>query len=113
VEQLEVDIDERDGLIRIELRGELDLATAPQVEEALEGAESAEPPLIALDLSQLSFLDSSGLRTIVAADGRAREAGRRLAVVKGPEAVQRVFTITGLEDRLELVEDASALPAGE
>jgi stage II sporulation protein AA (anti-sigma F factor antagonist) len=113
VEQLEVDIDERDGLIRIELRGELDLATAPQVEEALEGAESGEPPLIALDLSQLSFLDSSGLRTIVAADGRAREAGRRLTVVKGPEAVQRVFTITGLEDRLELVEDASALPAGE
>ncbi len=111
--QLEVDTHDEDGGLRIELRGELDLATAPQVEEALAGAEGDAPGLIVLDLSKLSFLDSSGLRTIVAADARARDVGRRLAVVKGPEAVQRVFTITGLEDRLDLVEDASALTAGE
>jgi anti-sigma B factor antagonist len=113
VNQLEVDTHDENGRVRIELRGELDLATAPQVEEALASAEDSAPGLIALDLSKLSFLDSSGLRTIVAADTRARDAGRRLAVVKGPDAVQRVFTITGLEDRLELVEDASVLLSGE
>lgn len=110
--QLEIETHDEAGRVRIELRGELDLATAPQVEEALAGAEGDAPGLIALDLSKLSFLDSSGLRTIVAADARARDAGRRLAVVKGPDAVQRVFTITGLEDRLELVEDVSTLAAG-
>jgi stage II sporulation protein AA (anti-sigma F factor antagonist) len=107
VNQLEVETHDEDGRVRIELRGELDLATAPQVEEALAGAEGREPELILLDLSGLSFLDSSGLRTIVSADARARDADRRLAVIKGPEPVQKVFAITGLEDRLELVEDAS------
>lgn len=104
---------QEDGRIRIELRGELDLATAPQVEEALTGAESGAPGVILLDLSGLSFLDSSGLRTILSADARAQEGGRRLAVVKGPDPVQRVFAITGLEDKLELVEDASAVSAGD
>jgi hypothetical protein len=45
----------------------------------------------------------------VTADERAREAGRRLVIVRGPDPVQRVFTITRLEERLEMVDDASAV----
>ena len=60
-----------------------------------------------LDLSKLTFLDSTGLRCLVTADERAREAGRRVVIVRGPDAVQRVFTITRLEERLEMVDDAS------
>ena len=40
------------------------------------------------------------------ADERAREEGRRLVIVRGPEPVQRVFSITRLEERLEMVDDA-------
>ncbi len=106
---LEVETEERDGLVRIALRGELDLSTVKQVEEEITRAETSNPPLIVLDLGSLSFLDSTGLRMIVTADERARDQGRRVAIVRGPGPVNRVFTITKLGDRLEMVDDISAL----
>lgn len=89
------------------LRGELDLSSVDRVEKELAEVEAAAPETIVLDLSELSFLDSTGLRLIVTADQRARRAGRRLAIVRGPETVQRVFTITRLEERLDMVDEAS------
>jgi anti-sigma B factor antagonist len=65
--------------------------------------------VVVVDLSKLTFLDSTGLRCLVTADERARDEGRRVVIVRGPEAVQRVFSITRLEERLEMVDDASAL----
>ena len=59
-----------------------------------------------LDLSKLVFLDSTGLRCLVTADERARAAGRRVVIVRGPDPVQRVFSITRLEERLDMVDDA-------
>jgi anti-anti-sigma factor len=53
-------------------------------------------------------MDSTGLRLLIAADTRARQQQRRLAIVKGPETVQRVFRITRLEERLEIVDDVPA-----
>lgn len=104
---LEVETREQDGTLHVALRGELDLSTVEKVEKELHRAEEAEPETVILDLSGLTFLDSTGLRTIVMADQRARGAGRRLAVVKGPETVHRVFTITRLDERLEMLDDAA------
>jgi anti-sigma B factor antagonist len=109
---LEVESAERDGLVHVSLRGELDLSTVGKVDDELQSVEGSSPNVVLLDLSDLTFLDSTGLRCVVRADERAREAGRRLVVVKGPEAVQRVFEITRLEDRLELVDDAAAVDSG-
>jgi anti-sigma B factor antagonist len=106
---LELDTDERDGLVRIMLRGELDLSTAGKVEDELRRVETDRPAVVALDLSGLSFLDSTGLRLVVSADERAKDEGRRLAIVRGPEEVQRVFTITKLDERLEIVDDIGSL----
>jgi anti-anti-sigma factor len=106
---LEVDTREQDGRVEVALRGELDLSTVGKVQDALKRAEAARPPLIVLDLSHLSFLDSTGLRCVIGAAERAQEQRRRLVVVRGPEPVQRVFTITRLEERLEMVDDASAI----
>ena len=106
---LEVDSEERDGLVQVSLRGELDLSTVGKVDDELQRWEGAATGIVLLDLSKLTFLDSTGLRCVVRADERAREDGRRLVVVKGPEAVQRVFEITRLEERLELVDDASSI----
>jgi anti-sigma B factor antagonist len=96
-----------DGEVHVELRGELDLSTVGKVEEELDRVEPGAPPIVVLDLSGLTFLDSSGLRCVVRADERAKEAGRRLVLVRGPDAVQKVFEITRLEERLEIVDDAS------
>jgi anti-sigma B factor antagonist len=106
---LEVETERRDGLVRIALKGELDLSTTGKVETELRRAEATAEPLVVLDLAGLTFLDSTGLRMIVAADKRAREAGRRLAIVRGPGPVQRVFTVTKLDERLEMVDDLSAI----
>ena len=106
---LEVETEERDGLVRIALRGELDLSTVGKVQDELKRAESSRPPLIVLDLGSLSFLDSTGLRAIVTADQRARDQGRRVAIVRGPDSVDRVFSITKLGDRLEIVDDISSV----
>lgn len=106
---LEVDTEERGGAVHVSLRGELDLSTVDKVENELRRVEEEEPELVVLDLTNLSFLDSTGLRTIVTADQRARKAGRRVVVIKGPQTVHRIFTITRLDERLEMVDDAASL----
>lgn len=109
VEILDVSTEDRDGLVHVALKGELDLSTVAKVQDELRRVEDNEPPVVVLDLSRLTFLDSTGLRCLVTADERARESGRRVVIVRGPEPVQRVFAITRLEERLEMVDDASAV----
>jgi anti-anti-sigma factor len=108
VEILDVTTEDRDGLVHMALVGELDLSSVAKVQEELRRIEADAPATLVMDLSKLSFLDSTGLRCIVTADERAREAGRRIVIVRGPDAVQRVFAITRLEERLEIVDDAAA-----
>jgi anti-sigma B factor antagonist len=86
--------------------GELDLSGAQVLEDELERLQS-DPALgtVVLDLRGLEFMDSSGLRLVVLADMRAREAGRRFVLVRGPETVHRVFEITRMSERLEFVSD--------
>ena len=90
----------------ISFAGELDISSAARVEKELASVEEGAPPVIVLDLSALEFMDSTGLRLVVGADHRARARGARLAVVRGREAVQRIFRITRLEDRLDMVASA-------
>ena len=112
MEILDVQSEDRNGLVHIALKGELDLSTVGKVQDVLDRADASSPEIIVVDLSKLTFLDSTGLRCLVTADERARDAGRRMVIVRGPEAVQRVFAITRLEERLEIVDDASAVASG-
>jgi anti-sigma B factor antagonist len=109
VDILQVQSEDRDGLVHVALSGELDLSTVGKVQDELRRVEAASPPVVVLDLSKLTFLDSTGLRCLVTADERARDAGRRVVIVRGPDAVQRVFSITRLEERLEMVDDPSTV----
>ena len=65
-----------DSGVRVRLSGELDIATAGRAEEELRRAEAGEPAVLAVDLGGLTFMDSTGLRLIVAAHSRARDADR-------------------------------------
>jgi anti-anti-sigma factor len=109
---LQLETEDANGYVRLALRGELDIASAPRVEEALTRIEAAAPGLILIDLRGLEFMDSTGLRTVVSADARAREQGRRLAVVRGPEQVDRIFTVTRLDERLEMVDEPGSAVTG-
>ena len=107
MEILEVASASAGGQVTVSLEGELDLSTVAKVEEELRRVEASDASLVVLDLSGLTFLDSTGLRAVITADERARAQGRRFVIVKGPDAVQRVFAITRLEERLEMVDDGS------
>jgi anti-sigma B factor antagonist len=91
--------------VRIALRGELDLEHAYTFDEELKRVEALQPDCICLDLRELTFLDSTGLARLVAARRRSRKAGRRLVLVRGTAAVQRVFQLTAVEEAFEIVSD--------
>jgi anti-anti-sigma factor len=89
-----------DGTARVALHGELDLASAHQMEERLASIDEQGPSLLVVDLGGLIFIDSSGLRVLLLADARARERGYELVLLPGQEPVQRVFEMTGALDVL-------------
>jgi anti-anti-sigma factor len=89
--------------------GDLDIAAVPDVHRAVLEAERDAPERLALDLSEVVHLDSSGLRVLLDAAGRARREGRRLIVVAPPEGpVGRLLELTLLADHLDVVRDLSA-----
>lgn len=93
----------------IALSGEMDITSVAIFRERLQELAGAEITTTALDLRNLEFLDSTGLRAIVEADQDLRLADRRLVIVRGRERVDRVFSVTGLSDRLEIVDDFGQL----
>jgi anti-anti-sigma factor len=95
----------RGPLAIVVLRGELDLPATSTLEPELERLTD-EPgvEVVALDLRELEFLDSSGLRAVVLASRHLTDNERRLVLVRGPSSVQRVFEITRMTERLEFVD---------
>ena len=87
----------------VRVTGELDIATAPQLEQTLGQAE-ARCQRVVLDLRQLTFIDSSGVHVILNAGVRANAAGRRLVLVRGPSHIDRVFDLAQASDSLEIVD---------
>jgi anti-anti-sigma factor len=81
--------------------GELDIANAGTVEAALRGAESSGADEIVLDLSELWFMGSVGLRLLLDAVERADARGHRLTIVASP-AVERITDLAGLSASLPL-----------
>jgi stage II sporulation protein AA (anti-sigma F factor antagonist) len=81
----------------IHVGGELDLATAEPVRLELERVESTDAQSIRLDLSGLTFMDSTGVQLLLTAHARSRPDSNRLVLVRGPAAVQRVLQLSGVD----------------
>lgn len=98
------------GIVRVTVTGELDLATAPALVDSL--AESHDS-LVILDLSDVTFADSKGLQAILSAHAQLCRTDRRLVLIPGGRQVRRLFELTGVNKRLEIVtvSEASALEA--
>jgi anti-anti-sigma factor len=80
----------------VTLRGELDLATAPELERVLHEIMETQPGRILIDLRRLLFIDCTGLSPIIRAQQHARANGYLLALRRGPPQVQRLFQLTEL-----------------
>lgn len=102
---LQIETRQERDTAHVRLRGEFDLAGIERFERAIEAVEAQQPATIVVDLGELQFMDSSGLRALVMAHERALKAGRRLAIIPGPPVIRRVFEITQLDSRLDLVDD--------
>ena len=105
-EEFSISAADRDGRAHLTLRGELDLATAPELEqlvtERIDGSQE-----VVIDLRGLDFMDSSGIRVLVAAHARAGRAGARLFIVRPDpgSAVAKILEVAGLDRELNLLDD--------
>lgn len=99
---LEIDEVRRDDRLVLVVSGEIDTATSPDL-----GSRLSEVPAdasVTLDLSGVSFVDSSGLSVLIAAHQRQRSRGGRLSLSSLNEVVARLFAVTGLDRHLDIVD---------
>ena len=99
--ELRIQTRESPDSVVIVLEGELDVASAARLDT--EVARCAGQPRIVIDLSGLSFMDSTGLRALVSASEAVQDLGREFAVIPGPPQVQRLLKFTRVAERLTFV----------
>lgn len=105
-----VEVSDADGnAVRIVVRGELDMSVAPGLTEAITGA-SGTGVTVLLDLSGVTFLDSSAIGALVASGREVADAGGRLQIGPRSDIVTRVLEITGLAEPSDAFD---VLPEGD
>lgn len=101
-------LSETDGTSgRLALIGELDLATVPRVESAVDGMIAGGVRQLTIDLAKLSFLDSTGVRLFLQLAQSAERDRWSLGLSNLPERVAGIFRATGVAENLPLVEGDS------
>jgi anti-sigma B factor antagonist len=104
-----VDTETAGRTITFALTGELDLVSSPMLEGAFERAYAPDIELIIVDLRRLEFMDSTGLHRLVAAQQHAAHSGRRFALIRGGEQVQRLFELSGVGELLTIIDSPDEL----
>jgi anti-sigma B factor antagonist len=107
--QFHVDVRREGPAAVVVVSGELDLASGPELESELDRLSGPETRLVVIDLRQLDFMDSTGLSIIVRAHQRMAGEGCEMGLVKGSQQVQRLLDLTGVADRLRLVDTPEEL----
>lgn len=91
--------EDRDGTIVVAVSGEVDVATAPDLREHLASiAESGDGRPVVVDLSGVTFIDSTGLGVLISTRKRCEDDARPLAIVIVEPRILKVFEITGLTE---------------
>ena len=88
----------------LELRGELDISTVPELERHLAEVERENPRRVLIDLSELGFMDSTGLGLIIRAADAAERHGRQLRLRRASRQVRRLFEVAGIADHFTFEE---------
>ena len=108
-DQLRIEMTPQTEGVVFTLTGELDLAHAPLLQDAVEGEQAAAAKTVVLDLQELTFLDSTGLRAVLAARELCWRRGQEFAVTPGSPQVQRLLSVTGVGEHLRTVASAGEL----
>ena len=91
--------------IELSLAGELDLVSAPQLESELMAVESPEAGEVLIDLAEIEFVDSTGLRVLLGAAKHADATGHKLLVRHVGGQARRLFEIAGVMDQFSFEDD--------
>ena len=84
------------GLLRVAVRGELDVATAPTLREHLFGAVERSKGVMIVDLLGVTFIDSTALGVLIGTQERCDEHGTLLRIILNESRIVKIFEITGL-----------------
>lgn len=106
--ELQLSSYEFEGATVVDVAGELDALSAPELDEYIEVVVAQEPAVVILDLSGVDFMDSSGLGMCIKSRKRVRDAGGEMLLVVTTPRVMRVLEITGLNQSIPV---ASSVPA--
>jgi anti-sigma B factor antagonist len=90
----------------VSARGEVDVFTAPDLDTELDALIAAGSSRLVVDLSDVAFLDSTGLGVLVKALKHAREAGGWLHLVVTSDRIRKIFEITGLDASIPIFDTA-------
>ncbi len=102
-DQLTIDVRREAGRAVLALDGELDMASVELLHQAVDREDLLGEAMIVLDLQQLQFIDSTGLRAILAALERCRARRQEFAITPGSQQVQRLLSVTGVAEHLPTV----------
>jgi anti-anti-sigma factor len=102
-DQLSIDVRQEADRVVIRLAGELDMANAPLLQAAIEQQDVAGKPMLVLDMQELEFIDSTGLRIILWARERCQERDREFALTQGSQQVQRLLAVSGAGEHLRII----------
>jgi anti-anti-sigma factor len=90
--------------VHFRVRGELDIAVADSLLRRVEGMDGSSARLVIVDLAAVTFMDTSGLKALIAAQQAADEGGFEVLVVRTPQAVRRVMDVSGADRILRLAD---------
>jgi len=100
---LQIDVRTSDGVTIIDVVGEVDLYTAPRLEEGLRQAATGSRPLLAVNLTRVSYLDSTALRVLTESHREVQSRQGAIVVIASQATIQKIFRITGLGTVLPVV----------
>jgi anti-anti-sigma factor len=101
---LSVNVARDDHRLAITPRGAVDRSTVGRLDDAVRAAEDSDAERIVIDLREVTFMDSSGLRMLLEARARSQGGSNRLRLIRGPRRVQRVFELTKSEEKLPFLD---------
>jgi anti-sigma B factor antagonist len=108
-DQLRIDVRRDGGRAILTLDGELDMASAELLQQLADGEDLRGEAMLVLDLQQLRFIDSTGLRAILATLEHCRERGQEFAITPGSQQVQRLLSVTGVAEHLPTIATADEI----
>ena len=116
MQPLAVERTSREGVELLLVEGELDIASAPRLISAMNGAVQEALRSLVVDLSEVEFMDSTGLALLINAHRRLTRRRKGFAVVCPPGPLRRVFEVTDMIETLHVCPDrdsacAAAVPA--